>query len=83
VPALLGAFIASSLRNGSHSISAAIGSLISANSSTIDIHSDISFAMLLLLCENARRKGSGAAGRGSERLQAVRAIGRMARAGRA
>jgi hypothetical protein len=43
------------LRNGSHSISAAIGSLISANNSTIDIHSDISFAMLLLLCEIARR----------------------------
>jgi hypothetical protein len=58
-----GAFIASSSRNGSHSISAAIGSLISPNSSTIDIHSDISVAMLLLLCAIARRDGSCRVGR--------------------
>jgi uracil-DNA glycosylase family 4 len=50
------ACIASSLRNGSHSIIPASGSLISPNS-TIKSHSDISYTMLLLPpVESARAK---------------------------
>jgi hypothetical protein len=48
--------IASSLRNGTHSMSAAIGSLISPKNSTMAIHSDMAQAMLLLRRGNTQRE---------------------------
>ena len=76
--------IASSLRNGIHSISAAIGSLIRASSSTIHIHSDIVRPMLLLRrCRRDSQTALEALAKEVSRLPALPAPGRLARAGRA
>jgi hypothetical protein len=70
-----------SLRNGSHSISTASGSLIKPNSA-IRTHSDISVAMLLLPrgVEQANRALRARSGRGP--MPALSAPRRVARAGR-